>query len=416
MKFAVAVHGTRGDVEPCAAVGLELLSRGHDVRFAVPPNLVSFVEKAGIAPVVPYGVDSQQQLDADIFRRYWTIRNPITALRELRRYLTQGWAEMSTTLTSLGDGAELLLTGTTYQEVAANVAEYYAIPLAALHYFPARANSRALPIRLPPRLIRSVMTAAEWAYWRVLKDAEDAQRRELGLPKATVHSVRRIVQGGALEIQAYDELFFPGLAEEWCGRRPFVGSMTMESGTDTDDEVASWIAGSKPPIYFGFGSMPVPSPSDTIALITQVCAELGERALICTGAWDAADISHTDHVKLVRTVNHAEVFPDCRAVVHHGGAGTTTAGIRAGVPTLILWIGADQPIWGTQIKRLGVGTSRRFSRMTHDSLLAALRSVLAPHYASRAGAVADQITKPATSVSMTADLLEDAVRDRALRP
>src|SRR5574337_185889 len=416
MKFAVAVHGTRGDVEPCAAVGLELLSRGHDVRFAVPPNLVSFVEKAGIAPVVPYGVDSQQQLDADIFRRYWTIRNPITALRELRRYLTQGWAEMSTTLTSLGDGAELLLTATTYQEVGANVAEYYAIPLAALHYFPARANSRALPIRLPPRLIRSVMTAAEWAYWRVLKDAEDAQRRELGLPKATVHSVRRIVQGGALEIQAYDELFFPGLAEEWCGRRPFVGSMTMESGTDTDDEVASWIAGSKPPIYFGFGSMPVPSPSDTIALITQVCAELGERALICTGAWDAADISHTDHVKLVRTVNHAEVFPDCRAVVHHGGAGTTTAGIRAGVPTLILWIGADQPIWGTQIKRLGVGTSRRFSRMTHDSLLAALRSVLAPHYASRARAVADQITKPAISVSMTADLLEDAVRDRTLRP
>src|SRR5277367_2785659 len=98
MKFALAVHGTRGDVEPCAAVGLELLSRGHDVRLAVPPNLVPFVEKAGLSPTVPYGVDSQKQLDADIFRKYWKIQNPVTALRELREYITQGWAEMSRTL------------------------------------------------------------------------------------------------------------------------------------------------------------------------------------------------------------------------------------------------------------------------------------------------------------------------------
>jgi UDP:flavonoid glycosyltransferase YjiC (YdhE family) len=69
MKFAVAVHGTRGDIEPCAAVGLELMRRGHDVRVAAPPNLVAFVETAGLAPAQAYGVDSQKQLDADIFRR-----------------------------------------------------------------------------------------------------------------------------------------------------------------------------------------------------------------------------------------------------------------------------------------------------------------------------------------------------------
>ncbi len=184
MKFAVAVHGTRGDIEPCAAVGLELLGRGHDVSLAVPPNLVRFVETAGFSPAVPYGVDSQKQLDADIFRKAWTIQNPITALRELREYITQGWAEMNTTLTSMADDADLILTGTTYQEVAANVAEYYGIPLAALHYFPARANSQVLPFRLPSGLVRSAWTVAEWVHWRALKDAEDAQRRELGLPKS----------------------------------------------------------------------------------------------------------------------------------------------------------------------------------------------------------------------------------------
>ncbi|MCV7222892.1 glycosyltransferase [Mycolicibacterium elephantis] len=415
MKFVVAVHGTRGDIEPCAAVSLELLRRGHDVRLAVPPNLVSFVARTGLPPAVPYGVDSQQQLDADIFRKYWKIQNPLTALRELREYITQGWAEMSATLTPLAEDADLILTGTTYQEVAANVAEYHGIPLAAFHYFPARANSQALPLPLPPQLVRPVWAVAEWAHWRALKEADDAQRRELGLPKATVRAARRIEEGGALEIQAYDEVFFPRLSDEWGGRRPLIGSLTVELGADADDEVTSWIAAGTPPIYFGFGSMPVQSPDDAVAMIADVCAELGERALIAKGVWDLSEATvdaQGDHVKLVNAVNHAAVFPLCRAVVHHGGSGTTAAGVRAGVPTLILWVGADQPVWAAQIKRLEVGTGLRFSRMTRASLLGALRTVLEPKYLARARDVATQMTKPAASVSAAADLLEDAVRTR----
>jgi len=410
VKFTVAVHGTRGDVEPCGAVCQELLSRGHAVQIAVPPNLVSFVEAGGLSPAVPYGVDSQQQMDADIFRKYWKLQNPVVALREVREYITQGWAEMSATLTSLAEDSDLILTGTTYQEVAANVAEYHSIPLAALHYFPARANSQVLPIPLPPAVVRSGWAALEWVHWRALKQAEDAQRRELGLPKATVRAVRRIVEGGALEIQAYDQLFFPGLAEEWGGSRPFVGAMTMELGTDADDEVSSWIAAGKPPIYFGFGSMPVQSPADAVATITAVCADLGERALICSGAWDLDDIAAAEHVMIRRAVNHAQVFPLCRAVVHHGGAGTTAAGIRAGVPSLILWVGADQPFWAKQVERLKVGAYGRFSKMTTESLRTALQSVLTQECVSRARKVATQLTKPAVSASTTADLLEDAVR------
>ena len=184
------------------------------------------------------------------------------------------------------------------------------------------------------------------------------------------------MDGGALEIQAYDELFFPGLAAEWGGIRPFVGALTMELPTATDDEVSSWIAAGTPPIYFGFGSMPVDSPADAVPTISEVCAELGERALISSGVWDLDDAADGDHVKLVGAVNHAAVFPACRAVVHHGGAGTTAAGIRAGLPTLILWVGADQPIWAKQVERLKVGAYGRFSKMTGESLRAALTSVL----------------------------------------
>jgi UDP:flavonoid glycosyltransferase YjiC (YdhE family) len=406
MRVTVAVHGTRGDVEPCAAVGRELLRRGHEVRMAVPPNLIGFVSSAGVPGAVAYGPDSQKQLDADFFLEFWKIQNPVTLVRKGMEHITEGWAEMSATLVSLTDGADLILSGTTYQEVAANVAEYRGIPLAALHYFPARVNSSAVPIPAPPPLIRSVWTAVEWLHWRMMKDAEDAQRRELGLPTATVRCARRIVEGGALEIQAYDEVFFPGLAEEWGGKRPFVGSITMGLGTDTDDEVAAWLAAGEPPIYFGFGSTPVESPADTVAMITSVCAELGKRALICSGAWNLDDTPCADHVKVVSTVNYASVFPACRAVVHHGGAGTTAAGIRAGVPTVALWAVADQPVWANQVKRMKVGTARRFSSTTRDSLLVALRSVLAPQYVTRAREVAALLTKPEASVSIAADLLE----------
>jgi UDP:flavonoid glycosyltransferase YjiC (YdhE family) len=243
-----------------------------------------------------------------------------------------------------------------------------------------------------------------------LKNAEDAQRRDLGLPKATVRAVRRIVEGGTLEIQAYDELFFPGLADEWGGTRPFVGAMTLAQESAQDDDVVSWIAAGDAPVYFGFGSMPVSRPAEAVDMITTVCADLGVRALICTGAWDLGDVVPAEHVKIVRSVNHADVFPLCRAVVHHGGAGTTAAGIRAGVPSLVLWVGADQPFWAKQVERLKVGAYARFSKTTTASLREALRSVLQPSYVTRAREVATWLTKPAASVSATADLLEEAAR------
>jgi UDP:flavonoid glycosyltransferase YjiC (YdhE family) len=193
-------------------------------------------------------------------------------------------------------------------------------------------------------------------------------------------------------------------------RRPFVGALTLELPRDTDDEVLSWIAAGTPPIYFGFGSTPIASPADTVAVIGAACKLLGERALICAGASDWTHVPHGGHVKIVEAVNHAAVFPACRAVVHHGGAGTTAAGLRAGVPTLVLCVGLDQPIWASAVELLKVGSARHFSATTRESLVADLRSILAPKCVSQARNVAAQMTKPAESVASAADLLEDAAR------
>jgi UDP:flavonoid glycosyltransferase YjiC (YdhE family) len=402
MKVVLAAYGSRGDVEPFAAVGRELLRRGHDVCMAVPPHMCGFVESAGLAAVAfgpePaafqsdtlkfFGLCPPGQGDGGFVNA--NSQNPLGSMIEVMEHVARAWAEWGTTLMKLAKGADLLLAGEGEQGLAANVAEYYDIPLATLHFFPGGQARQGGVIG------------------SITKDAEDAQRRALGLPEATGSFE-------SLEIHAYDELCFPEGATEWAkqgGRWPFVGALTLELPTDVDDEVLSWIAAGTPPIYFGFGSnVRIPSPTDLIAEISAACAQLGERALICSLASDFADIPHFDNVKVVGAVNHAAIFPACRAVVHHGGAGTTAAGMRAGIPTLILWFWIeDQPEWAAAVERLEVGCGRAFSASTLTSLVADLRSILTPQCVTRAREVAAQMTKPAESVAIAADLLEEAVR------
>jgi UDP:flavonoid glycosyltransferase YjiC (YdhE family) len=384
MKMVLAAYGTRGDTEPFAAVGRELLRRGHDVCMAVAPEMVGFVELAGLA-AVPFGPESLTS------SRNRMAEDPVSVVLDEKEYLSRAMERWGTALTALGDGADLLLTGRVEQGLAANVAEYYGIPQAALHFYPG-----------------AHLRQSGWV-GDTMEEAEDAHRRALGLADATGTSRR------SLEIQAYDALCFPELAAEWADGdswRPFVGALTLELPTEADDEVLSWIAEGTPPIYFGFGSgVWLPYPAQTFGLISVACARLGERALFCSGASDFAGAPHSDQVKVVGAVNHAAVFPACRAVVHQGGAGTTAAGMRAGIPTLILWHPInDQQIWADAVTQLKVGSGRAFSASNLGSLVADLRSILDPQCISRAQEVGAHMTTPAVSAASAADLLENAAR------
>ncbi|OMB97783.1 glycosyl transferase family 1 [Mycobacterium sp. NS-7484] len=414
MKFAFASYGTRGDIEPCVAVGRELIRRGHDVQMAVPPDLIAFVEAAG-PTAVAYGPDLQDVLDAHrsfwthLFRNFWKVRELIELRREVVEPFLESWKDIVATLTSVAEDADLLFTGVNFEDAAGNVAEYYGIPLATLHLFPLRANGQFVPF-LPAALGRSAMKASEWVAWRLAQRVEGVQRGELALPRATAPSPWRLTRRGSLEIQGYDGVCFAGLADEWArwsGQRPFVGALTMDLPADTDDEVASWIAAGTPPIFFGFGSLPVHSADELLQMITSTSAQLGERALICSGGTDFSGLPGSDDIKVVKSMNYSAIFPTCRAVVHHGGTGTTAAGLRAGVPTLILSTDLDQTLWGRRVKALKVGSSRRLSATTGKTLVADLRTVLEPDYAAAAREVATQMTKPADSVTAAADLVEE---------
>ncbi|EHB49705.1 glycosyl transferase family 28 [Mycolicibacterium rhodesiae JS60] len=417
MKFVLSSYGGRGDIEPAVVVGRELLRRGHDIRMAVPPNLVGFAEAAGL-PAVAYGLDSNDVLELQW--RYFTVygRTP-WKLKELNRmasetaqFAEQCWAEMTRTLDSVAAGADLLLTGLIFEQPAANVAEAHDIPLVTLHYFPYRVHGQLLPL-LPARLSRVAMTVNEWTAWRGTRKGEDAQRRELGLPNATGPASRRIANRSSLEIQAYDQLVFPRLVGEWRkwdGQRPFVGALAMASPTESDAEVAAWIADGTPPIFFGFGSVPIGSPAETIAMIAAACARLGERAIVGAGGTDYGNVPQYDHVKVVGQVNYATIFRTCRAVVHHGGSGTLAACLRAGVPQLVLWTLPDQPFFAAQLKRLKVGAGRRFSTTSEKSLVKDLHRILTPEYAARAREIAPQMTTRDDAVVAAADRVEEFAR------
>jgi UDP:flavonoid glycosyltransferase YjiC (YdhE family) len=388
MKVVIVGYGSRGEVEPFVVVGRELLRRGHDVCMAVPPNMLDFVESVGLASTA-YGPDSREAMNpaTNVFRAVagMALTNPLGMLGEVTEYVTQVKTAKGKTLTSLAEGADLIMAGFNEQGLAANVADYYRIPLIVLHYFPAK------------------IWPSTGLYAGVTKQTDDHQRRTLGLPEACGPSA-------SLEIQAYDQISLPGLAAEWIDPdgppSPFVGALTLELPTDADDEVLSWIAAGTPPIYFGFGSWSIESPAETVAVISAACAQLGERALIYSGSNDFTQVPRFDHVKIVGAVNYAAVFPACRAVVHHGGAGTTAAAMRAGIPSLILWFWLDQPMWADGLTRLKTGSGRQFHASTLDSLVADLRSILTPERVDRAREVAGQMTQAAQSVASACDLAE----------
>ncbi|EHB49702.1 glycosyl transferase family 28 [Mycolicibacterium rhodesiae JS60] len=417
MKIVLANWGSRGEVEPFAVLGRELVRRGHDVHLVVAPDMITFAQSAGLN-AVPYGptvrdvIEPHQDYFALLFSKPWRFKELSRLVKEFAAPIDQGRKEAGKTLLALSDGADLLLTGMNYEGIAANVAEYRDIPLVTLQHFPLRINGSLVPFA-PAWLGRTAMTVFEWLAWLGHRVDDDTQRSALGLPKSTGHWTRRIARRGAMEIQAYDAVCFPGLAQEWANwnrqsppRRPFVGALTLEMPADDDTDVKSWIAEGTPPIFFGFGSMPMESAGETVAMIARACAELGERALIGAGVADFSGVAQPGHVKVVGIINYADIFPACRAIVHHGGSGTTNAGLRSGRPTMILWRLPDQMFWAGRLKRLKVGTGRRFLATTEKALVTDLRKILAPAYRDNARQLAARMSKPTESVAVTADLVE----------
>lgn len=413
MRVVWALVGSRGDVQPALPVAAALLARGHDVVVGVPPNLLEAAERQGL-PAVPLGIDSRALLGSDLVRRDLRARDPRRRLRALRRVSTAGWDELRTGLLPLAEDADLLVTGLLGQEVAAAVTERLGNRFAALHWCPVRVNG-ATPLlpRGGPRVQRAAWRAGEGVRRALTRREEDRQRTLLGLAPTRVQLPDRLRERGVLEIQAYDGALVPGLAEEWGARRPLVGFPGVATGVaePADDEVLAWCAAGPSPVYVGFGSMPVRDPAALLAAVAAAGAALGVRMVVSSGWNDLGGVTgHGAGVRVVGAVDHARVLPACRAAVHHGGAGTTAAVLRAGLPAVVGWFSADQPVWGRLLEARGVGVARRFTSLDGPTLTTALERVLDPAVAARARALGGRLVAPDAAVAACVDLLTSASR------
>lgn len=432
MRHVFALVGSRGDVQPALAVALELSRRGHEVVTGVAPNLVPLAARLGLDPV-PLGIDSAALLGSDLVRRDMRSAHPVRRVRALRAVAAAGWDELRTGLVALLDdvgGADTVVTGLLGQEVAAAVAERRGLRTAALHYCPVRANGVVSPVSglRGPRATRAAWALGERVRWGLTRRAENEQRAALGLPGTRVHLPARLRDAGAVEIQAYDPVLVPGLAGEWGPRRPFTGFLALDDaararlaepgadgGSRVDGDLDAWIDDGDPPVYVGFGSMPVADPPALVATVEAACAELGVRALVSAGWNDFSAVSGAGarRVRVVGAVDHAAVLPRCRAAVHHGGAGTTGAVLRAGLPAVVGWYSADQPMWGDLLRGAGVGVARRASTLTEPGVLAgALAEVLDAETAARAADLGARLVPAARAVAAAADAIDGATGGR----
>jgi vancomycin aglycone glucosyltransferase len=161
-----------------------------------------------------------------------------------------------------------------------------------------------------------------------------------------------------------------------------------------------------PPVYVGFGSMPMHASEDIARVAIEVIRAQGRRTLLGRGWADLALIDHRDDCLAVGEVSHQALFARVAAVVHHGGAGTTTTAALTGAPQVVVPQATDQPYWAGRVADLGIGTAHDGPAPTTESLSAALRTALTPQTRARAAAVAGTIRTDGATVA--AKLLLDA--------
>jgi len=141
-------------------------------------------------------------------------------------------------------------------------------------------------------------------------------------------------------------------------------------------ELRAWLVQGEPPVFFGFGSMPVLDPSSAVEMITGVAGRLGVRALIGAGWSGLAAGVRDEKIFINERVDYDLVLPRCRAAVHHG-VGTTHTVLRAGLPAVVAHVFADQSLWGRRVQAIGAGTTMPYQSLDARRLEDALRPLLA---------------------------------------
>ena len=387
MRMLLSTIGSRGEVQPLLALALGLRDLDHDVRVCVPPDFRDWIVGMGV-PVVPVGPEVRGTA-----ARASTLRRAMPSAEGRRKLIEATVATQFETIPHAARGCDVVVGCGPLQIAARSAAELLGIEYVHAHYCPVTLPSpHHAPLPLPgwaPDEAASYreqweMDARRWNdTWG---PAFNAQRASVGL--APVEDVRNHVFTDRPWLAAD-----AGLAP-WPGAERAevfqTGAWILPDERPLSAELEAFLQAGEPPVYLGLGSMGAPG-EDVGLVMVEAARALGRRAIVSRGWAELPLPDDGPDCISIGEANHRALFPRLAAVVHHGGAGTTTTVARAGVPQVAVPQRYDQPYWAGRIEDLGIGVGHDPGMPTSDSLAAALDHAMRTDVAARARALAPAV-------------------------
>jgi sterol 3beta-glucosyltransferase len=378
MKITILTYGSRGDVQPFLALALGLQKAGHTVKLAAPHRFADFVSKHRV-PFVPLAGDpeiiSQRLNDAGA--------NPIRMIRAMSGYLLTIADQVARRAFAACDDADLIIHSFAFTTGGHSLARKRGIPDVSVQTFPVFAPTReispiALPA-LPPGLLgyffHWLFTQVFWhggnlGFKRLQKADPDFFDLDLYWPYTSDDSRLKTPL-----LLACSPTVIPH-PDDWSSPHIHVrGYFFLDTlnAYQPPTELNDFLTNGKPPVCVTFGSMIHRDAERIYRSVIDALQRTKNRAIILSGWSDMQNLELPENVLVMKTVPHDWLLPRCKTVIHHGGAGTTAAGLRSGIPNLVVSFAADQPFWGARVHAIGAGPQPiSVKKLTVERLVSAL--------------------------------------------
>jgi len=364
MNITMLAIGSRGDVQPLVALGLGLQSAGHVVQVATHTEFDNFVQSRGL-PFFPLQMDSRECLASEVGQDSMEEgTSPMRSLLDFARMVNTALEQLSIDTLAACQATDMIIYSPLGSFVAPHVAEKVKVPTIAAILAPMH-RTRAFPSYGAPttRNLGGLLNLlsyypAEALVWLPYRSTVNKIRQELlNLPPIPwwVNYARQW-EKQSKAICGFSPTVVPKPAD-WGKHVDITGYWFLDGEVDWEPstQLADFLAAGTPPVYIGFGSMSTRDPEHKTEIALQALSRSGQRGLLVTGWGGLRAAELPDHVLQIEAAPHDWLLPRMGAVVHHGGAGTTAAGLRAGKPTIIIPHFIDQPFWGKRVLDLGVG-------------------------------------------------------------